>query len=95
MPGFETQGQVRIARHLHHRGQGWYWEGKSVQQVDETVALKGHLTIPTADSDLLHDSAVAPEAPAAKSQEPRAEVEASSCLRWEAKLAILGLELGR
>ena len=51
------------------------------------------LTIPTADGDLLHYSAVASEPLESKSQAPAAEVAASSCLRRAAALAGLGLEL--
>jgi hypothetical protein len=50
-----------IARHLHHRAPGWCWEVQSVQQIGETVVVTGRLTIPTADGDLLHYSAVASE----------------------------------
>ena len=51
------------------------------------------LTIPTADGDLLHYSAVASEALESASKAPAAEVAASSCLRRAAALAGLGLEL--
>lgn len=55
--------------------------------------VTGRLTIPTADGDLLHYSAVASEPLESKSQAPAAEVAASSCLRRAAALAGLGLEL--
>ena len=50
-----------IARHLHHRAPGWCWEVQSVQAVGNAVVVTGRLTIPTADGDLLHYSAVASE----------------------------------
>ena len=50
-----------IARHLHHRAPGWCWEVQSVQEVGGAVVVAGRFTIPTADGDLLHDSAVASE----------------------------------
>ncbi|MCP9803090.1 hypothetical protein KBY75_05860, partial [Cyanobium sp. T1G-Tous] len=49
-----------IARHLHHRAPGWCWEVQSVQEVGGAVVVTGRLTIPTADGDLLHYSAVCP-----------------------------------
>ena len=82
-----------VARHLHHRAPGWCREVQSVQQVAETVVVTGRLTIPTADGDLLHDSAEASEPLDSRSQVPAAEVAASSCLRRAAALAGLGLEL--
>lgn len=82
-----------IARHLHHRAPGWCWEVQSVQEVGGAVVVTGRLTIPTADGDLLHYSAVASEPLESKSQAPAAEVAASSCLRRAAALAGLGLEL--
>ena len=82
-----------IARHLHHRAPGWCWEVQSVQEVGGSVVVTGRLTIPTADGDLLHYSAVASELLESKSQAPAAEVAASSCLRRAAALAGLGLEL--
>jgi len=81
------------ARHLHHRAPGWCWEVQSVQEVGGAVVVTGRLTIPTADGDLLHYSAVASEPLESKSQAPAAEVAASSCLRRAAALAGLGLEL--
>jgi len=51
------------------------------------------LTIPTADGDLLHYSAVASEPLESASKAPAAEVAASCCLRRAAALAGLGLEL--
>ena len=53
----------------------------------------GRLTIPTADGDLLHYSAVASEPLESASKAPAAEVAASCCLRRAAALAGLGLEL--
>ena len=53
----------------------------------------GRLTIPTADGDLLHYSAVASEPLESAPKAPAAEVAASSCLRRAAALAGLGLEL--
>ena len=50
-----------IARYLHPRAPGWCWEVQSVQEVDGAVVVTGRFTIPTADGDLLHDSAVASE----------------------------------
>jgi hypothetical protein len=82
-----------IAKHLHHRAPGWCWEVQSVQEVGGAVVVTGRLTIPTADGDLLHYSAVASEPLESKSQAPAAEVAASSCLRRAAALAGLGLEL--
>jgi hypothetical protein len=82
-----------IARHLHHRAPGWCWEVQSVQAVGNTVVVTGRLTIPTADGDLLHYSAVASEPLESTSKAPAAEVAASSCLRRAAALAGLGLEL--
>ena len=51
------------------------------------------MTIPTADGDLLHYSAVASEPLESASKAPAAEVAASCCLRRAAALAGLGLEL--
>jgi len=82
-----------IARHLHHRAPGWCWEVQSVQAVGAAVVVTGRLTIPTADGDLIHYSAVASEPLESKSQAPAAEVTASFCLRRAAALAGLGLEL--
>jgi len=82
-----------IGRHLHHRAPGWCWEVQSVKRIGETVVVTGRLTIPTADGDLLHYSAVASEPLGSKSQAPAAEVAASSCLRRAAALANLGLKL--
>ena len=82
-----------IARHLHHRAPGWCWEVQSVQAVGSAVVVTGRLTIPTADGDLLHYSAVASEPLESTSKSPAAEVAASSCLRRAAALAGLGLEL--
>jgi hypothetical protein len=82
-----------IARHLHHRAPGWCWEVQSVQEVGSAVVVTGRLTIPTADGDLLHYSAVASEPLESASKAPAAEVAASSCLRRAAALAGLGLEL--
>jgi hypothetical protein len=82
-----------IARHLHHRAPGWCWEVQSVQEVGGAVVVTGRLTIPTADGDLLHYSAVASELLESASKAPAAEVAASSCLRRAAALAGLGLEL--
>jgi hypothetical protein len=82
-----------IARHLHQRAPGWCWEVQSVQEIGGAVVVTGHLTIPTADGGLLHYSAVASELLESNSQEPAAEVAASSCLRLAAALAGLGLEL--
>ena len=70
-----------IARHLHHRAPGWCWEVQSVQEVGGAVVVTGRLTIPTADGDLLHYSAVASEPLESASKAPAAEVAASSCLR--------------
>jgi hypothetical protein len=82
-----------IARHLHHRAPGWCWEVQSVQEVGGSVVVTGRLTIPTADGDLLHYSAVASEPLESASKAPAAEVAASCCLRRAAALAGLGLEL--
>ena len=60
---------------------------------DGAVVVTGRLTIPTADGDLLHYSAVASEPLESASKAPAAEVAASSCLRRAAALAGLGLEL--
>ena len=57
-----------IARHLHHRAPGWCWEVQSVQEIGSAVVVTGRLTIPTADGDLLHYSAVASEPLESKSQ---------------------------
>ena len=61
-----------IARHLHHRAPGWCWEVQSVQEVGGAVVVTGRLSIPTADVDLLHYSAVASEPLESKSQAPAA-----------------------
>ena len=53
------------------------------------------MTIPTADGDLVHYSAVASEPLESASKATAAEVAASSCLRRAAALAGLGLELWR
>lgn len=82
-----------IAKHLHHRAPGWSWEVQSVQELGGSVVVTGRLTIPTADGDLLHYSAVASEPLESVSKAPAAEVAASSCLRRAAALAGLGLEL--
>jgi len=68
-------------------------EVQSVQEVGGAVVVTGRLTIPTADGDLLHYSAVASEPLESASKAPAAEVAASSCLRRAAALAGLGLEL--
>jgi len=53
------------------------------------------LTIPTADGDLLHYSAVASEPLESVSKAPAAEVAAYSCLRRAAAVAVAcGLLLG-
>ena len=70
-----------IAKHLHHRAPGWCWEVQSVQEVGETIVMMRRLTIPTADGDLLHYSAVASEPLESASKAPPAEVVTSSCLR--------------
>jgi hypothetical protein len=75
------------------RAPGWCWEVQSVQEVGGAVVVTGRLTIPTADGDLLHYSAVASEPLESASKAPAAEVAASSCLRRAAALAGLGLEL--
>ena len=75
-----------IARHLHHRAPGWWWQ---VQEVGSAVVVTGRLTIPTTDGDLLHYSAVASEPLESKSQAPDADVVASRA----AALAALGLDL--
>jgi len=59
-----------IARHLHHRAPGWCWEVQEVQEIAGAVVVTGRLTIPTADGDLLHYSAVASEPLESKSQAP-------------------------
>ncbi len=82
-----------IARHLHHRAPGWCWEVQSVQEVGGSVVVTGRLTIPTADGNLLHYSAVASEPLESKSHAPSAECSASAALRRAAALAGLGLEL--
>jgi hypothetical protein len=84
---------AKLARHLHHRAPGWCWEVQSIQEVGGAVVVTGRLTIPTADGDLLHYSAVASEPLESASKAPAAEVAASSCLRRAAALAGLGLEL--
>ena len=76
-----------IAKHLHHRAPGWCWEVQSVQEVGGALVVTGRLTIPTADGDLLHYSAVASEPLESKSHAPAAEVAAYSCLRRAAALA--------
>ena len=48
--------------------------------------VTGRLTIPTADGDLLHSSAVASEPLESRSQAPAAEVAASSYLRRAAAI---------
>jgi hypothetical protein len=57
------------------------------------VVVTGRLTIPSADGDLLHYSAVASEPLESASKAPFAQVAASSCLKRAAALAGLGLEL--
>jgi len=74
-----------------NRAPGWCWAVQSVQ--GGAVVVTGRLTIPTADGDLLHYSAVASEPLESASKAPAAEVAASSCLRRAAALAGLGLEL--
>ena len=64
-----------------------------VQAVSGAVVVTGRLTIPTADGDLLHYSAVASEPLESKSKALATEVTAFSCLRRAAALAGLGLEL--
>ena len=61
-----------------------------MQEVGDAVVVTGRLTIPTADGDLLHYSAVASEPLESASKAPAAEVAASSCLRGAAALAGLG-----
>jgi hypothetical protein len=67
--------------------------GRSCDREGCAVVVTGRLTIPTADGDLLHYSAVASEPLESASKAPAAEVAASSCLRRAAALAGLGLEL--
>ena len=83
-----------IARHLHHRAPGWCWEVQSVQEVGGAVVVTGRLTIPTADGDLLHYSAVASEPLESASKAPAAEVAASSCLRWQRHWRVLAWSYG-
>ena len=66
---------------------------ESTKKCHRLVDGDGRLTIPTADGDLLHYSAVASEPLESASKAPAAEVAASSCLRRAAALAGLGLEL--
>ena len=75
------------------RAPGWCWEVQSVQEVGGAVVVTGRLTIPTADGDLLHYSAVVSDPLESVSKAPAAEVAASCCLRRAAALAGLGLEL--
>ena len=82
-----------IAKHLHRRAPGWSFEIQAIQEIGGAVVVTGRLTIPTANGDFLHYSAVASQAMETKSQAPAAEVAASSCLRRAAALAGLGLEL--
>ena len=63
-----------IALHLHHRAPGWCWEVQSVQEVGGAVVVTGRLTIPTADGDLLHYSAVATDSFSAAITTP--------CMTW-------------
>ena len=89
---FSSTGAVPdgvAGRHLLGRR----WEFQSVQEVGGAVVVTGRLTIPIADGDLLHYSAVASESLESASKAPAAEVAASSCLRRAAALAGLGLEL--
>jgi len=76
-----------IAKHLHHLAPGWCWEVQSVQEVGGALVVTGLLTIPTADGDLLHYSAVASEPLESASKAPAADVAAYSCLRRAAALA--------
>jgi hypothetical protein len=82
-----------IARHLHHRCPGWCWAVESVQVIGGSVVVTGRLTIPTADGDLLHYSAVASAPLESPSKAPPSEVAVSGCLRRAAALAGLGLDL--
>lgn len=84
---------LRTSHHLRYLAPGWCWEVQSVQEVGSSVVVTGRLTIPTADGDLLHYSAVASEPLESASKALAAEVAASSCLRRAAALAGLGLEL--
>ena len=54
------------------------------------MVVTGCLTIPTADGDLLHYSAVASEPLESASKAPAAEIADLSCLRRAAALAGLG-----
>ena len=81
-----------LAKHLHHRAPGWNWEIQSVQEIGDSVAVTGRLTIPTTDG-LLHFSAVASEPLNGKSMAPAVESAASSCLRRACSLSGLGLSL--
>jgi len=58
------------------------------------LVVTGRLTIPTADGDLLHYSAVASEPLESKSQALAAEVAASSCLRRRQHWRVLGWSCG-
>ena len=102
IPLIETLSQLKrhnsrraggSATDLDRRSPGWSWVVYSVQEVGGAVVVTGRLTIPTADGDLLHYSAVASEPLESASKAPAAEVAASSCLRRAAALAGLGLEL--
>ena len=81
-----------LAKHLHRRCPGWNWEIQSVQEIGDSVAVTGRLTIPTTDG-LLHFSAVASEPLNGKSMAPAVESSASSCLRRACALCGLGLSL--
>ncbi len=50
----------------------WCWEVQSVQAVGSAVVVTGRLTIPTADGDLLHYSAVESEQLESTSKAPAA-----------------------
>jgi hypothetical protein len=66
---------------------------RMLQLTCNDVAVKGRLTIPATDGDLLHYSVVASAQLESASKAPATEVASSSCLRRAAALAGLGFEL--
>jgi hypothetical protein len=69
------------------------WKPSHFQEGGGVVVVTGRLTIPTADGNLLHYSAVASEPLESASKAPAAEVAASSALRRAAALSGLALDL--
>jgi hypothetical protein len=76
-----------------HQGQSEFIDIALHWVIGSSMIFTKRLTIPTADGDLLHYSAVASEPLESPSKALAAEVPATSCMRRAAALEGLGLEL--